>query len=194
MPPTPKYPIPTPLETTVSQPKDIKRYNEDWVEIAQALMKHEVIEFPIGDKRLAQAARLKFYSFRNAYQKDHPNDKSSPLLVSILQTQVTITPTGDLRFQRDHLGTLLRNLLPRATLECPNPLDPDKQPFGKSNFDKPLDMKEQDKTLEDIWKKQAEKVDQNLPQLVNSTPEEPRTGTSHQDETLARILFGTKKE
>jgi hypothetical protein len=116
----------------MTQPKHIRGYEDEWLALALKLNEVDSITLPFGDVKRAKFARLRFYGFRRAMMN---HDASNPLIANMMQTQLTVTPNGDLHFSKDPFGAILRGILehtivqqPKAAEELPPPTDDGHKP------------------------------------------------------------------
>ena len=97
----------------MSAPKSVLAYEAEWGQIAQLLATRGNFTLPCGDKKKAAFYRLRYYGFRRALTT---HDAANPWVAVLQETQATITPEGDLHFERAPLAALLRGMLEHSTL------------------------------------------------------------------------------
>ena len=128
----------------MSTPKNVQAYEQEWGQIAQILCDKGNFTLPCRDRRKAQHYRLRFYGFRNALAT---HDATNPWVAALQETQATITPEGDLHFERAPLGQLLRGMLEHTIVTTPVPTAEPSAPPGEQRVGDALE-----RTLLDVLK------------------------------------------
>lgn len=115
----------------MGQPTTVAGYEPEWALIAQHLVDQGNLTLPVGDKRKASTLRFRFYGFRKALAT---HDAKNPWLAALMETQATITPKGDVHFERSPFGALLRGIMEHSKVETPAPAATDEDhPIGEQH-------------------------------------------------------------
>jgi hypothetical protein len=103
-------------------PTSIRGYDPMWMTLAFRLNEVDNLTLPIGNVKQAKSMRLRFYGFRRAMMN---HDATNPMIANMMQTQVTITEEGNLHFERNPFGEVLRGLLEHSIVkEAPKVEEP----------------------------------------------------------------------
>lgn len=123
-------------------PQTIAGYEAEWSILAHNLTQQNTWTLELKSPKLAKTLRFRFYGFRRALMK---HDPSNPWIAALMETQATITPEGNLHFERNPYAAVLRGLLEHSIVQ--------QQPGVETKKDNSVGMSNSDQTILDMLSK-----------------------------------------